>query len=323
MSKKRMYQGWLVLGLISLIAAKSIGSLFLVCFAPVNSLNITPNGKVLIIGGGSDFPKKKTEIRVVETLNKWEKPKPTMLSGNILAVASSPDSKLAAVASTIGQVLIFDNETAEVMLSLRPHARPQAVCFSQSESLILTGGADGVIKAFELSEGQEVRSYLGHLKGVTGICSAPQEPLFASGGTDGLVIIWKAQTGEHKVLGGHKGPVTCVAWSPDGKYIASGSEDHTVRVWEKETGKLQATLTTHQRPVKTLMFSPDSRFIISGGDSQELQWHTTKEFALFQTQATKPHGITALTIAPATHTVYYALTNSEIHSVALPKVYAR
>jgi WD40 repeat protein len=323
MIKKNICREVATLGLMVFITANSISSPFLVCYAPVNSLSITPDSKILIAGGGADFPKKKTEIRIIETVSKWEKPKPAALSGNIVSVASSPDSRWAATVSTGGQVLVFDTETAEVHLSLRPHARPQAACFSTSESLLFTGGADGLIKGFELAEGQEIRSYKGHVKGVTGICSAPKGSLFASGGNDGLVIIWKAQTGEHKILAGHTGPVTCVAWSPDGKHIASGSEDHTVRIWDAETGKLQATLTTHQRSVKTLTFSPDGRFIVSGGDSQELQWHTTKEFALFQTQTTKPHSITALTIAPTSHAVYYALSNSEIHSVAMPKVYGR
>jgi WD40 repeat protein len=110
-----------------------------------------------------------------------------------------------------------------------------SVAFSPNGQLIASGSEDRTIKLWEMSKGQEFRTFK---KG------------------------WLRK--------GHEAPVRTVSFSPDGNLIASGSDDNTIKLWEVKTGKLIRTLPDNGLGVKTVAFSPNGHLLASVNETVKL-----------------------------------------------------
>ena len=82
-------------------------------------------------------------------------------------------------------------------------------------------------------QGRLLRSWGGHVHGVTALAFSPDGRYLASGGRDTTVRVWRVQDGQEAVVfRGHTDEVTSVAFSPDGARLASGSKDGTIKLWD-------------------------------------------------------------------------------------------
>jgi hypothetical protein len=154
-------------------------------------------------------------------------------------VALSPDGKLlAACWDNVHLWELSDGPPRErTVLNGHPFVT-RAVAFSPNGKLLATGGADHVIKMWDVS-GLRV------------------EPL-----------------PERRA---HLGTVTALAFSPDGKTLASGSEDKSIILWDVsqnlpiEEGVLRVDDRVG-RPIWSLAFSADGKWLASAGHGLVLKW---------------------------------------------------
>jgi WD40 repeat protein len=101
----------------------------------------------------------------------------------------------------------------------------------QAESLIRS--CDGMVKVWDTTTGQEIRSLQGHGGFVYSVAFSPNGKRLASASADKTVKIWDAITGQDAfTLKGHADRVWSVAFSPDGNRLASGAWDKTVKIWD-------------------------------------------------------------------------------------------
>src|SRR5438552_5748901 len=115
-----------------------------------------------------------------------------------------------------------------------------------------------------LSQGEQLKTLLGHSNFVHCLAYSPDGTMLASGSFDHTVKLWNPDTGELiATFAGHSGKVISVAFSPDGQLLASGGNDGLVRLWDLHSQQIVSTITN---PRPRLAFSGRLLAMGTGGD---------------------------------------------------------
>ena len=176
-----------------------------------------------------------------------------------IGVAPAPVQPLTSATSTTA------SDKPGLILQTGHTRSANAVVFSPDNRWLASGGKDNVIKIWDLTTGNILRTLYGHTANVNALAVSPDGKLLASGsgdindkrdlGTftqggvvggaeDTTVRIWNIQTGQQlQVLRGHELPVGAVAFSSDGHSLTSVGGD-AVKVWDVSAGTEQRSLKT-------------------------------------------------------------------------------
>jgi len=104
-----------------------------------------------------------------------------------------------------------------------------------TDELGLTGGPNGTVRLWQLSDGAPAGRLVGHRAWVAALAVTPDGRRAVSSGYDETVRVWDlAGQRLERTFRGHRMGVTTVAISADGRLIASGGLDWTVRLWRCE-----------------------------------------------------------------------------------------
>lgn len=131
------------------------------------------------------------------------------------------------------------------------------------------GSRDATLKLWDLENGKEVRTFVGHEDSITAVAVLPDGRRVASGSTDETIKVWDVDSGKVIFTNGHSVPgyaywVNTVALSPDGRLALSGSVDESIKVWDLETAEEVHKLKGHDGWVIALAILPDGRHGVSG-----------------------------------------------------------
>lgn len=172
--------------------------------------------------------------------------------------------------------------------------------FSRDGKTLVSAGADGKIKFWDVASGQVRRTLTGHTNAIYKAVFSPDEKFLASSSRDTTVRIWDVATGHelHK-LTGYKCSVKAVVFSPNGRLIASVGNDGMLKVWDVKSGRELASLvhtnsTDVDPSIYSVVFSRDGRKIYAGnGDRSISEWDvaTRKE-----TKVWKAHDDVVMTL---------------------------
>lgn len=192
--------------------------------------------------------------------------------GDLLQVAISPDRQWMATAGS-GGAFIWDFEAGNVVHRLEAHhARVSAICFSPNGEVLLTGGYDRVIRAWNVATGEELRSYTGHLGSISDLTFAPDGQSFVSAG-DNTARVWSLDTGDLlRTLTVPGASITRVLFAPNTNQLvtADGSLTNNVRVWDLSTGQ---TIRSFGYLVQELAFVTGGHLVTAGSDLAVLVWN--------------------------------------------------
>lgn len=144
-----------------------------------------------------------------------------------------------------------------------------AVAFARSDKgpLLASGGADNVVKLWNLDTFDQLRRYRGSSEPVSALAFADGGKMVASAGQNGAIRIWSSTS--HRTLHrlyGHKGRVGGLAFAPGGETLASAGDDGQVRIWDFKRGRTARTLAGHSGAVRAVAFAPDGATLASAGD---------------------------------------------------------
>jgi RNA polymerase sigma factor (sigma-70 family) len=149
------------------------------------------------------------------------------------------------------------------------------LAFGAGGKQIITAGPDGLLRAWDVANGKELRR-LGRAAGPpSAVAFTPDGSRAALADPDGTVRVWDVASGKEvaKIASGLKDGPVALALSPDGKKLASRGADRSLVVWDGATGKELRRLGDAEgnesagppgNPIgggETLCFSPDGKLV--------------------------------------------------------------
>ena len=157
--------------------------------------------------------------------------------GSLVSMALSPDGDIVACGSQDNSVHFWRRSTEEDSMMSGYPAKPSALAFDDTGTLLATGGGEAVtVWSFQGRgpEGTRPGVLEFHVQPVTTLSFAPGAMRLASGGRDGVVVVWSLQRdGEGDPTG-----VALVAdvvgglyWRPDGRALAALDAQGGATVW--------------------------------------------------------------------------------------------
>ena len=231
----------------------------------VNSLALSPNGKILASAGDDGM------IRLWDTsgnpIGQPIDPLPNGLKTRLYSVAFSPDGKTIVSGDEEGTIRLW-NISGKLIKGFKGHqGSVSSIRFSPDGLTIVSGSDDGTIGLWNTDGNRVGKPFKGHKDGINSIALSPDGKTIVSGGNDKTVRLW---TRQGKLIGqpwtGHEGMVTSVAFSPDGKTIASGSYDGQIRLWKTSGEAIGKPFKGHEgAPILSVAFSRTGSVIVSGG----------------------------------------------------------
>jgi WD40 repeat protein len=221
-------------------------------------LAYSPNGQLLVGGGGSD------PIRVWDTKTGQQRYTcPDAWVNSIVFTTRGSEFITGGMSKTIRR---WETSTGKEVGQLVGHNKAvRAMALNGLGDMLASGDLDGTIIVWEVGLNKKIIELKEHKGEVTCVAFSPRpdefNPILVSGGMDRLVCVWDADTQQlRKKIDAGCG-VLAVAISQDSKRIFSAGDDNLIRVWEAKTGKLLETLRGHSDMVASLALGATTKIV--------------------------------------------------------------
>jgi WD40 repeat protein len=239
-----------------------------VCSTPLFGLSLAPDTKTFACGG--------SDARVYVWDLTSEPPKEIVGSaagGVVRAVVYSASGHLIAAGGDDKTLRVWTwiDQRMKEKLTLETPAGVLSLAFHpKEEKTLVSGGADGVVRVWEVGTKLILKNELkGKYGAVNAVTFSASGNSLAAAYSDGTARTWTfaGKLTERSILEGHKAAATAVAFAPDGKVVATGSSDWTVRHWPGVAGikpRDKTIVKGHLSHVYSVAFHPDGAGLASG-----------------------------------------------------------
>jgi WD40 repeat protein len=248
---------------------------------------LSPDGKVLV---GVALKNKLTIYDVEKDAVRFSIPTTRQSVPDVIAF--SPDGKYIATARSrlpgIVPLYLWDVGSGKQIGQFKGHRdQVYSLAYHPSDGTLVSSGADGTIRIWNISTQKEVRQ-MDCL--ASEVCFSPDGKLLASCGARDWVHFWNPTTGQKVrsiVTAGSR--FYAIAFSPSGKMLATGEQGGALRLWDVQTGREVQPRQGHRAAILSLQFSLDGKKLASlGGDQAIRLWDlaTRKQTHCLSTKTT-------------------------------------
>lgn len=183
---------------------------------------------------------------------------------------------------------------------VQTHAYMTAITFSPDGQILATGDSYGMIRLWQVADGQQLKLILAHQAWVHSLAFSSDGRLLISGGSDFLARCWDVASGECvQTFQGHTRSVLIVNFTCDRTMVLTLSADETLKLWNVVDGRCCQTLSAQNRQISALAFSPESNTLAISYQDQQIDLWNVKTCECFKTfQANHTCHINALAFSP-------------------------
>jgi len=212
-------------------------------------------------------------------------------------VSGSDDGTVRLWDAVSGEVIKVFRRFPALRLAVRPRigsVRSVALGHTRERTIVVAGGADGVVRLWDATGGDRIGVLHGHSGEVTAVAigQVGKRNVVVSGGDDGTVRLWSAANFEpirvfkrspDRWLGIRPGQTSCIRSVALGQVgeqnvVASGGDDGTVRLWDAAGGEALGVLQGHSSDVTAVALgSVGGRdILVSGGYDGTVRIHDAR-----------------------------------------------
>jgi WD40 repeat protein len=189
--------------------------------------------------------------------------------GGVLALAVSPNARLAATGGQDGRGRIWRLEPVEPLVELRAGgAWVEHMAWSPDGRYL--AASSGRRCGVWTHDGTLVVETGDHASTVSGVAWTPHGRELVTA-CYGAVCFWGPETGSRIRSLEHQGSFVSLAVSPDGSVVAGGGQDATVHFWRLATGDDSQMWGYHTKP-KVLAWDASSRYLATSGGPSVTVW---------------------------------------------------
>ena len=193
-------------------------------------------------------------------------------------------------------------ESAELRATLRGHrGRINACALSSDGAIIVTAGADNLVKVWDAVTGRALRSLRGaeYGDGVWDCAISADGSVIVAAGDDGVVRMWEAARGaELRAFDAGTGRVVVCAVSADGALVAWGGSYSGQFMIAAARHDQPLALHGHAQRVNCCAFSPDGSCLVTGSDDNTLKLWDVASGRELRTLRGHGHRVNACTVSP-------------------------
>jgi len=186
----------------------------------------------------------------------------------VTSLQYSPNGRYLLSASKDSTVRVWNAYTYGLMYTFKNTGPAIVARFTPDNKMIVTGGADSLIRFRDLQSGAIVKTLRLHKGRVNDLQFDPiYNNTLYSCSSDSMIYKWDVQAEEMVYWMRQKGKVLSVRLSNDGKYMSAVSTDSLLTVWTTETKKRLFTskVNVHSSGSSVFYagesFTPDSKYI--------------------------------------------------------------
>ncbi|XP_062299410.1 apoptotic protease-activating factor 1 isoform X1 [Scomber scombrus] len=216
-----------------------------------------------------------------QTVRLWETNKVHTSSAVCLKrdsdVLFNDEQIIVSAADNCNRLQVRDGRTDSVLFqSEEKPSRIRCTCMCRQPSAVVLGQEDGTVQVLEVPSGKILATLLGHTKTVLHCQFSQNGQTLITSSEDTTIRVWRWQSGECKVLKGHKEQIRCfslLSTSPADTRLLSWSFDGTIKVWDVESGEKLQDTEAHQGAILSCHVSPDGcLFATTSADKTAKLW---------------------------------------------------
>uniref|UniRef100_A0A673AZM4 CARD domain-containing protein n=1 Tax=Sphaeramia orbicularis TaxID=375764 RepID=A0A673AZM4_9TELE len=225
-----------------------------------------------------------------QTVRLWETKKVHTSSAVCLKrdsdVLFTDEEIIVSAADNCNRLQVRDGRKGSVMFqSEEKSSRIRCTCMCRQLSAVVLGQEDGTVQVLEVPSGRLLATLLGHTKTVLHCQFSQNGQTLITSSEDTTIRVWRWQSGECKVLQGHKEQVRCfslLSKSPTETTLLSWSFDGTVKVWDIDSGEKLQDIEAHREAILSCHVSPDGCFFATTSADKMIKLWSVKDGSLLK-----------------------------------------